>query len=147
MKRVTKISLVIVSTLLLVGAFSACRHHHDPEDRAQWMQDKVTKKLELNDTQQLKLKQLSDEMMAARMAMKQQFGDSREQLLVLIEQPTLDQQQIFNLIQSHTQAFNETAPGIVAALGDFYDDLNAEQQAQIREFMQEHRGSDRHEGY
>lgn len=144
MKRITKISLVVVGTLVLVGAFSACRHHHDPEERAQWMQNKVTKKLELNDTQQLQLKQVSDEMMDARQSMKQQFGDSREQLLGLFEQPTLDQAQILNLLQSHTQAFNERAPGIVAAVGEFYDGLNPDQQAEIREFMHEHRDSERY---
>lgn len=144
MKRKTKISLIVVGALVVVGIISACGFRGDPEQRAQWMLDKVTEKLVLDDTQQVQLKNVSDEMMNSREAMKQQFGDDREQLLALLEQPTLDQEKILALIGSRTGALNERAPMIVAAVGEFYDGLTAEQQTQVREFAQEHRG---HHGY
>lgn len=140
MKRKTKLSLFIVGTLVLVGSFSACGFRGDAEQRSQWIQEKVTKKLELNNVQQAQLENVSAEMMAARNDMKQRFGDDREQLLALLEQATLDQSMILTLIESRTQALNERAPVIVAAVGEFYDGLTAEQQAEVREFIQEHRG-------
>ena len=144
MKTLTKTTIAIVGSLLVVASISACSRHHDPQHRAQWMQQKVTKKLELDDSQQQKLQAFSTEMMTARQDMKQQFGDDREQLLALLEQTTLDQQQVLTLIESHTRAINDRAPVIVASVAEFYDSLNSEQQAQLRQFAQQHRGRGHH---
>jgi protein CpxP len=146
MKLFSKYALLIVGTVLVVGTFSACSHHRDPEHRAQWMQEKVTKELELNDVQQVNLKRLSDEILTARKAMKTQFGDDRDQLLVVLDQPTMDRETVLGMIQSHTRAIDERAPAIVVAVGDFYDSLNAQQQVEIRDFIQQHSAAERHRG-
>ncbi|MFK8049655.1 MAG: Spy/CpxP family protein refolding chaperone [Halioglobus sp.] len=142
MKRITKISLVLVSTLTVAGLFSACNHRGDPEQRAQRMMDRAAQKLELDDTQQAQLQNVSVELMNARKAMKQEFGKDREQMWAMLEEPTMDQDRILTVIRSHTDALNEQAPIVIAAVAEFYDGLTAEQQAQIREFVQERR--DRH---
>jgi len=146
MKRITKISLVLVSTLMVAGLFSACNHRGDPEQRAQWMMERAAKKLELDDTQQAQLQNVSVELMNARKAMKQEFGKDREQMWAMLEEPTMNQDQILTVIRSHTDALNERAPIVVAAVAEFYDGLTAEQQAQIREFVRERRErhGDRH---
>jgi Spy/CpxP family protein refolding chaperone len=144
MKRRSKLALVLAGTLVVVGFLSACRHHHDAEYRSQWMIDKVTRKLELDAEQQAKLQQVNDEMNTVRQTLRQQFGDDRQQLLALLDQPTLDQNRILELIQSHTRAINESAPVIVAAIGNFYDGLTPAQQAEVRDFVEQHRGHPRH---
>ena len=58
------------------------------------MMEKVAKKLELDEAQQLQLKNVSNEMMTARKDMKREFGGHREQFQALLEQPTLDQEMI-----------------------------------------------------
>lgn len=146
MKRISKYSILVVGALIVVGAFSACSFHGGPEHRAQWVMEKVTKKLKLNDAQQVQLNNVSEEIKAAREATEQQFGDDREQLLALLEQPTLDQDKILSLVRSRTEAFNERAPDIVAAVGEFYDGLTGEQQAKVREFAKEHQESGHHRG-
>ena len=100
--------------------------------------------LDLDDNQQQKLQAFSTEMMTVRQDMKQQFGDDREQLLALLQQTTLDQQQLLTMIQSHTRAINERAPVIVASVAEFYDSLDSEQQAQLRQFAEQHRGRRHH---
>ncbi len=140
MKRLTKLALIGAAALVVVGSISACGHHRDPEQRAQWMVQKVTKKLELNDAQQAKLKALSDEMLNARKAMKQEFKDDREQVLALLDQRQMDQDKMLGMTQSHTQTVNAQAPKIVAAMAGFYDSLTLEQQAKIRTFVAENHG-------
>jgi protein CpxP len=147
MKRISKFSILVVGALVVIGSFSACSFRGDPEQRAQWMQEKVAKKLELDDAQQVQLKNVSEQILAAREGTKEQFGDDREQLLALLEQPTLDQDKILSLVRSRTEALNERAPDVIAAIGEFYDGLTAEQQAQIREFAQQHHGSRHHGGH
>ncbi len=147
MKRITKISLIVAGAVLVVSSFSGCAHFRSPENRAQWMVEKVTDKLELTEPQQSKLQTLSDEMLSTRKTMKQQFGETREQMVTLFDQPTLDQDRALTIVQTHTQLVDERAAVVVAAFADFYDVLNSEQQTKIREFMQEHDDHRSHWGY
>ncbi len=142
MKRITKISLIAAGALVVVSSFTACSHFRSPENRADWMVERVTDKLELTESQQGKLKALKDEMMTARKDMKLKFGDSREQMVALFDQPTIDQGKALNIIKSHTQMVEERAPVMVSTFADFYDSLDSEQQREVREFMQKH--DDRH---
>lgn len=145
MKRLTKISLIGAGALVALTTISGCSHFRSPESRAEWMVDRVSSKLELNETQQAKLKSLSDEMLSTRKEMKLKFGDSREQVAALFEQSVLDQGKAVSIVKSHTKMVDEKAPVMVSAFADFYDSLDVEQQAEVREFIQEHKG--RHSGH
>ena len=142
MKRFTKISIIAAGALVMVGSFTACSHFRTPENRANWMVERVTDKLELTESQQGKLKVLKDQMIASRKDMKQRFGDSRGQFKELFDATTLDQNQALSLVSDHTQYVDEQAPVIVAAFGRFYDSLDQEQQAEIREFVGDHDNHD-----
>jgi len=138
MKRITKVSIIAAAALVVVGSFSGCSHFRTPENRAQWTVERVTDKLELNESQRGKLNVLKDEMMATRKDMKQKFGESRGQFKVLLDEPTLDQQQALSLVKTQTQYVDEQAQTIVVAFAGFYDSLDLEQQAKIREFVSDH---------
>lgn len=138
MKRITKISIIAVGALVVASSFTACSHFRSPESRAQWVVEKVTDKLELTESQQIKLTALRDEVMNSRKDMRQKFGESKSQFKTLLDASTLDQKQAVSLVGSHTQFVNEQAPVLVAAFANFYDSLDLEQQAEIREFVGEH---------
>lgn len=137
MKRLTKIA--IVSSVLVFGAGTlvACGHHHkNPEERAEWMEEKIADKLDLNDMQKEKLAAVKSEMMKLRKEFKGDQDSNREQALAIVSQSTLDQDALLNMISTRTQAVSNNAPQIVAALGDFYDNLSPEQQVQVREHIE-----------
>ena len=138
MKRISKIVIIAGGAVLLAGSIAACSHHRGPEQRAEWMMEKVSKELKLDEAQQAKLKVLSDDMLAVRKQMRSEFGSDRDQVLGLLDQPKLDQAKILGMVKEHTQTINQQAPKIVAALGDFYDSLSPEQQAEVRKFAKEH---------
>ena len=131
----------------MITTISGCSHFRSPENRAQWMVEEVTDELELTETQQVKLKTLSDEMLSTRTSMKEQFGETREQMVALFDQPMLDQDKALNIIKSHTQMVDERAPVMVTAFADFYDSLDTVQQEEIREFMQKHNDRHDHRGF
>jgi len=147
MKRITKIVIFTSGAVLLAGSIAACSHHRSPEQRAEWMMEKVGKELKLDEAQQAKFKALSDDMLAVRKQMRHEFGGDRDQVLGLLDQPKLDQAKILGMVKEHTQTINQQAPKIVAALGDFYDSLSPEQQAEVREFVKEHHEHRRHWGH
>ena len=134
MKHLAKIA--IVSSVLVIGAgtLAACGHHHKtPEERAEWMVEKVADKLELDDMQKARLAAVKSEMMKLRKEFRGDQDGSREQVLAMVSESTLDQDALLNMINARTQAVSTNAPQIVAALGEFYDNLNPEQQAEVRE--------------
>ncbi|NOR51489.1 MAG: hypothetical protein GQ470_02615 [Gammaproteobacteria bacterium] len=147
MKRLTKISVIAAGALVMITTISGCSHFRSPENRAQWMVEEVTDELELTETQQLKLKTLSDEMLSTRTSMKEQFGESREQMVSLFDYPMLNQDKALKIIKSHTQMVDEQAPVMVTAFADFYDSLDSEQQIEVREFMQKHNDRHEHRGF
>lgn len=140
MKRLSKIIIAGTSIIVLGGAVAACSHHRGPEQRAEWVMDKMSKTLDLNTDQQAKLKTLSDDMLAMRKDMRPSFGSDREQVLGLLEQPTLNQAKVLDMVHQHTQVINREAPKIVSAMGSFYDSLTPQQQAKVREFVKDHHG-------
>ena len=140
-KRYGKWLAAVVTGSLLAVVLAGCGpRHHSPEARADWVMNKVTSDLALNESQSAKLETLKDEVLKAREAMNQRREDSRDSINVLLQQPTLDRNQVLRLVEGHTEVVNQQAPAVVAALGDFYDSLNPEQQAQLREKLQKFQG-------
>lgn len=134
MKRLTRIAIISSALVVAAGSLAACGYHHKtPEERAEWMVEKVADRLDLNDTQKQKLDVVKIEMMKLRNEFKGEQEKTREQVLGIVSQTTLDQDTLLSMINARTQAVSNNAPQIVAALGDFYDNLNPEQQAEVRE--------------
>jgi protein CpxP len=131
---------VIVSVVLVIGAgtLTACSHRYKtPEERAQWVVGKISDDLNLNDQQKAKLVVVKNEMLKVR---KQFSGDkeaTNKKILAIVSTPTLDQDALLNMIRARTEVVSKNAPQVVAALGDFYDSLNPDQQAQVRKRMEE----------
>lgn len=146
MYRLTKVAIVSVVLFVGAGTLAACSHHYKtPEERASWMVDKISDKLDLNDKQKAKLEVVKTEMLKLR---KQFDGDrtkTHKQMQEIVSKSTLDRDALLNMINTRTQAVSSNAPQIVAAIGDFYDSLNPQQQAQIREKMKE--GMEHHHGW
>ena len=93
MKRKTKITALITTGLLLIGGLSACGHHYkhrNPEARAEYIIEKITDKLDLNDAQASKLQVIKTELLEIRENSRQQRGDTHDTILSLLQQPTLD---------------------------------------------------------
>lgn len=136
MNRLKKLAIIGTGTLLVIGSISACSHkYRDPEHRAQKMVEWVADDLELNEAQKDKLNILSKKMLTSRKQMREQFSSSRDEMKNMLSQPKLDEKKILRMVHKHTQAMNEQAPGIVAAMADFYNTLSPEQRTNLGKKM------------
>lgn len=132
---------------VLFGGVAACSHryHHgdgwqgmSDEDAAKMkarMIDKVSSRLELDDAQKAKLGALADQLRAQRQALMA-GGDPRADIQSLVAGNTFDRAKAKALVDAKTGAIQARSPEVIAALGDFYDSLNPEQQQKVRDFMQ-----------
>ena len=138
MKRNIKWITYIITGSLLATVLAACGHrHHSPEERANWVVDKVTSQLELDETQVGKLNTLKDVALSVQKDFQKRRESGRDTIRAIIAKPTLDRDLAINLVNEQTATVNAQAPQVIAALGDFYDSLKPEQQTKLREFVNE----------
>lgn len=150
MKPWIKKSLIgLAGATVLLGGLTACgargEHHRGgwSEERVSEVRgkvvDKISSKLDLNEAQKQKLGVLADEIIAQRKAFKGNNPDPRAEFKALIAGNTFDRAGAQALLDQKTQAIQGSAPKVIAALADFYDSLNPEQQKQVRERLEQGR--------
>lgn len=147
MNKMIKRIAMGLGVVTLVGGLAACgpwSHRRDPEDVAQYVVEKATKLLQLNDAQRVKLNALKEQVLMTRTELHETHAKSRTQALALLEQPSFDRTQATSMLASHTQLMNDKAPPVINAFGDFYDSLTPQQQQTLRkelaERMEQHHG-------
>ena len=143
MKHWIKRSLIGLTTVTVaLGGLTACGSRGDhargwSDERITEMRgkviEKVTSKLDLNEVQKQKLGVLTDEMLAARKAVKGDTTDPRADLKALIAADKLDRTKAQAMLDQKTQAVQGNGPKVLAAFGDFFDSLTPEQQKQVRD--------------
>jgi periplasmic protein CpxP/Spy len=132
---------------MLIGGLAACsrgQHGDWSAERVTEMRSKVVTKitstLVLNDAQKQKLNLLADEVIASRTAFRGKNADPRAEMKTLVATDKFDRTRAQTLLDQKTQAVQSNGPKMITALADFYDSLNPEQQKQVREKMEQHRG-------
>ena len=146
MKRSTKITTAIIVSAAIIGggaAYASKAHRGDHAEHADFAVSFVARKLDLDPTQEQALSALKDQMLVARSAMHDQKESTVGEIRELIQSESFNQAQALELITSKTATVDSLAPELVGALGNFLDSLDAEQKAEILEFMDSHEGSHR----
>ncbi len=151
MKRSTKIIIGTVIGVGLVGAvtakqFGSCEYGGGYGHRGHFskmehggrhmdrMAQRITKKLDLNTEQQAELDKLKTSIFDSVQDMRSQKPDASEIQALLNNE--FDQTKAMQLIEQRGQVLKETAPQIITAFAQFYDQLNAEQQAKVSEMVE-----------
>jgi Spy/CpxP family protein refolding chaperone len=142
MKKPGKITFTIAVLILAISAIAvtACGHrHHDPAQRGEWMMQRMTDHLDLNEEQQTKLRAIKTEFEAGM----EKYHDTRQQmfdrLATNIEAPQLDKQLLMDFVETRKQAYDDIAPRIIDKVIDFHASLNAEQKKKVADKMEHFR--------
>ncbi len=135
---------------LVIGSLGACSHrpgHYgsnmSAEEQAKFkekMVDRVGSKLDLTAEQKARLATLADKLQEQRKALVGQATDPRADMKALVSGEKFDRTKAQALIADKTAAVATKSPEVVAALADFYDSLNATQQAKVRGYLEGRHG-------
>ncbi len=145
MKKVTKYILGAAVVLGIVGGVAAnkggefCHGGEHMAKRGEHMVKKVTKKLDLNESQQVALKELQQNMQDRMSAMRDNKAQSKQAFMDLFG-AQFDQGRALTLVQQKADTINQHAPEMVASFANFYDSLDAEQQAKMVKFIEKRGG-------
>ena len=134
---------IITAVLLLAGSSGivyAVSKHGDwgmtPEEKVEFVTDRVTRKLELTETQRQKFVALAESIATTLQEVKPQREQHMTDIEELLQEPVFDQARALQMIERKTRMVNERAPALIASLGEFVDSLNPEQKAQLQAFLQ-----------
>ncbi len=143
MTKRKKCFLAVVLGVLTLGAFTAyagsghgCggwKHGGDPEKRAAFMEKRMTKKLDLNESQVAKLKTVQQIFIDFH---KQRKENTRQELLSLLDAPELDQSKALSLLEDRGAQIRKTAPQMIAAIAEFTNSLSDEQREKMKKVIQ-----------
>lgn len=140
----------VFGATIVLGGLTACgggyhRGEMGPEKIAEIrgkVVNRVSSKLDLNDAQKAKLNALADTLQAQRAAFKGKTPDPRAEVQAIVAGSTFDRVRAQALMEEKTRAVQTASPEVIAAMADFYDSLNSDQQQKVREMMNKrgHRG-------
>ncbi|MGB1110468.1 MAG: Spy/CpxP family protein refolding chaperone [Gammaproteobacteria bacterium] len=125
---------LIVGGVLLAGAVAAgasASRYCEKGDRMERAMDRISHELELNADQRQKLEELGAVLKEARTTMRD--GGGIQAVMTSVKGSSLDRDALNEMANNKIAAAQAQAPKVIAALGDFYDGLDAEQQAEARE--------------
>ncbi len=136
MKKSTKI---VIATAIFLGisggVFAFGKHGHwgiSLEDKAEFVTERVTKKLNLNDSQQQNLQSLVNDSLVLMKEMRAEKEAHKVQVEEMLAEPVLDQGRALQLINAKTRQISDKAPEIIASLALFLDSLDADQKSQLQ---------------
>ena len=120
MKKSSKIIMSILLALGATGGVFAYGMHSDrimnAEEKAEFIAERVSKKLDLNEVQRQNLQVLSKDIQTLMGEMRSSQKANINEIQQMLTEPALDQDRILKLIQERTQTINDKAPAAVASL-------------------------------
>ena len=153
MKKTSKIVLVSLAVIAIGGGVLAYGASHKYcsnvtlEERADMFNYHISRKLDLNTIQESNLESLTSKMVEIGQQLKQQRSERQAFVDGLIGEGPLDQQALLQKIGEKTEWVNQSAPDVVALIGQFIDSLDAGQKAELRKMIEKRSYFGGHRGF
>jgi len=127
--------LLGLGSIILVGGLlmTACGHQrsghgwHSPEKKANWITNKISKELKLNEEQQVKLQALKLDLLETHKKYKPTKGDWHEAIKAQLLSETMDPETLNKLIDERHSHHMEMKDYFISKCVEFHGILNQEQ--------------------
>lgn len=136
MKTRSKIAIVAASIVAFAGSVFAFSGHHDHEYYGDKIVKKMTRKLDLTDEQVSKLNVAKDTVLEAKKLMRENKPQIQSDILTMLNDNNVDRALIINHLNDKSEVFKAQMPLVVNAVADFYESLDAEQQAKVKDKLE-----------
>jgi len=113
-----------------VAMFSGCRRHSHGH-KAEFMVDYISETLDLNESQQVQLDQIKDDLMAKARQMHADKESMHAELVVQLRSEEIDQVRVKAVIAEHRTQMDEIVDLIVVRLAEFHKTLTPEQKEKL----------------
>ncbi|MES9971586.1 MAG: periplasmic heavy metal sensor [Candidatus Thiodiazotropha sp.] len=141
MGKTVMITLIVLVTLLVSGVAIARYKGYcsGPEERINWMTERVGKQLELDDTQQLQLTALKDQIVLSVNELRRDRSSYIDQAIGLLDNADFDREQARTLLMQKQAQLASLSSDVIDAFADFSDNLNQGQRDKLQSMIRHHR--------
>ncbi len=130
--------IVFLTLFISAGAFAYQLATSNIDERADYISNKISNKLDLQKHQEQKLDALKKQLLALINQVRQNKQQSKEQVLALMSGEQLDRDGASRLLKEKINQMNQDGSPLITAFADFYDSLDAKQQQLIKDRMRSH---------
>ena len=113
-----------------VALFSGCRRHSHGH-KAEFIVDYISETLDLNESQQVQLDQIKDELMAKAQLMHADKESMHAELVAQLRSEEIDQMRVKAVIAEHRAQMDEILDLVVLRLSEFHKTLTPEQKEKL----------------
>ncbi len=151
MKKSSKIIIASVVILMISGSVLAfgAKHHFENmsmQEKADMFNYHISRKLDLNSEQEIKLESLTSRFAEIMQQVRQQREDRVSVIQQMLGEGPMDQSAVLQKITEKTDMVNQNAPEMVALIAQFVDSLDAEQKVELKEMIEKRGGHYRFTG-
>ena len=147
-----KLSYILIAALVLViggsgAVYAYGKHGHwhmTPEEKVEFVTDRVSKKLDLTDQQRENFTSLANTVAGIMLEAKASKTEHMAEVSQLLEEPSFNQARAMQLVQQKTDLIDEKAPLVISQLAIFLDSLDVEQKRQLQDLIRHHHEHRRH---
>lgn len=135
-------SLFWVSAVMIMLTLAACRH--GGEEKIDYMADRVSKKLEFTEQQQVMWQQLTQELKQIRAEMAGEHGNTKDLLLAELQSDFIDEARVNALFDQHQQAMSAAMQTLLPQITQLHASLSAEQKDILSSYLEKRRDRGHH---
>lgn len=134
--------VLIVMGVMAALTAGSCRNwkHKSPEERAEWVTKKITKELDLNESQKQTLAAIKTDLLAKHAAEKAERESQLRQFTELMRKDTIDTTKLAELKKKHQQLRDRAEEQFLAKIVEFHKVLTPEQRNKSADLLQKHMG-------
>lgn len=138
--RGLKKTLTVFSLLLAASVFVYCRpwKHKSPEERAEWMTKRITKELDLNDSQKQTLAKIKDELLAKYKADKPARDAIFQEMTAVVQAESIDKTRLQDLKKRHVAQREAMENLFMDKVVEFHKVLTPEQRTKAAKSLEKH---------
>ena len=133
--RRRRFGLGLVTALTALGLLGSCRPR-GPEQRAEWITDRISGKLYLNEQQKVKFNELKNTILEARSRHTGEHRQASQEIKAMILSEKLESQKIQRLIEKRQQIMKQEFDPVFAKLSEFHESLTPEQKREAVKLLE-----------
>ncbi len=136
-----KYTIILLASLTLF-AFTGCSR--TPEERADRIVEHMAKKLELNETQKVRLDKIKGEFLVKRQELITSRGSTFEEANALMRSETIDQARLSALVDKNKEQATDMVQFVFAKFNEIHDILTPEQREKLVAKIETYKGKGRY---
>lgn len=128
--------LILLISVISIGALSQCSRGHDPEKRAEKLVSKLTDELDLDKKQEEHLVKIKDEILAKGKEHKKYRKSVKDEILVQIKSEVVSEDKLNSVFESHEPYRKEMRQLMIVKFAEFHKTLKPEQRTKLAELVE-----------